>query len=202
MLSQRLANCPPYEPGRGGNMAHQCPGARTSVLREPRFSEGNEKGSRKEEMDQEKGSRGEQRLCSFPLCSGSLLLASRSLACFLSSVTLGHSPSPTTLQSNFVPFLNSASGTSPLSVPLSKILLPSSLCDQLLPPLQAPVHPSPWQSDLPNDQPAQGVATTLSVHFPSHPQLCCPSPFLFCARMVSISLPSLEYELPEKIWLS
>lgn len=91
MLSQRLANCPPYEPGRGGNMAHQCPGARTPLLREPRFSEGNEKGSRKEEMDEEKGSRGEQRLCSFPLCSGSLLLASRSLACFLSSVTLGHS---------------------------------------------------------------------------------------------------------------
>lgn len=100
--------------------------------------------------------------------------------------------------SNFVPFLNSISGSSPLSVPLSKILLPSSLCDQLLPPVQAPVHHSPWQSDLPNDQPAQGVATTLSVHFPSHPRLCCPSPFLFHAQMVSISLPSLEYELSEK----
>ena len=38
--------------------------------------------------------------------------------------------------SNFVPFLNSISGSSPLSVPLSKILLPSSLCDQLLPPFR------------------------------------------------------------------
>lgn len=91
MLSQRLASWPPYEPGRGRRVAHQCPGARTPLLREPRSPEGNGKGSRKEEMGEERGSRGEQHLCSFPLCSESLLLASRSLACFLSSVTLGHS---------------------------------------------------------------------------------------------------------------
>ena len=60
-----------------------------------------------------------------PLCSGSLLFQVTGLfphQCHFGAL----SPSPTTLQSNFVPFLNSTSGSSPLSVPLSKILLPSS----------------------------------------------------------------------------
>ena len=58
MLSQRLASWPPYEPGRGRRVAHQCPGARTPLLREPRSPEGNGKGSRKEEMGEERASRG------------------------------------------------------------------------------------------------------------------------------------------------
>ena len=181
MLSQRLASWPPYEPGRGRRVAHQCPGARTPLLREPRSPEGNGKGSRKEEMGEERGSRGKQRLCHFPLCSGSLLLASRSLACFLSSVTLGHSLLHPPLCIKLCAFPQLYLWLFPLICHSVQILLPCSLCDQLLPPVQAPVHHSPWQSDLPNDQPAQGVATTLSVHFPSHPRLCCPSPFLFRA---------------------
>lgn len=185
-------------------MAHQCPGARTPLLREPRFSEGNEKGSRKEEMDEEKGSRGEQRLCSFPLCSGSLpwplgpgLLPQQRHFGTLSftrhsAIKLCAFPQP-------------CLWLFPLSVPSVQNTLPSP-CVTSSCLLFRPQFILPWHSDLPNDQPAQGVATTLSVHFPSHPRLCCPSPFLFCARMVSISLPSLEYELSEKrdlvVWIS
>ena len=128
MLRQRLASCPPYEPGRGRRVAHQCPGVRTPLLREPRSPEGNGKGSRKEEMGEERGSRGEQHLCS---------LVPSAVEVFFSWPP-GHWPasSPVSLWGT-LPFTHHSAiklcafpqfylWLFPLSVPLSKILLPSS----------------------------------------------------------------------------
>lgn len=192
MLCQRLASCPPYEPGRGRRVAHQCPGVRTPLLREPRSPEGNGKGSRKEEMGEERGSRGEQHLCS---------LVPSAVEVF--SWPPGHWPasSPVSLWGTLSFTHHSAiklCAFPQFYLWLFPLICPSVQNTPSKLPVQAPAHHSPWQSDLPNDQPAQGVATMLSVYFPSHPRLCCPSPFLSCAQMVSISLPSLEYELSEK----
>lgn len=119
----------------------------------------------------------------FPVLGEILSLASKTLwylillPCQCPSVA--HPLTPTTLQTNLVPFLDFASGSSWFPLPEMLSVWPAPASQSHLSSL---LNTAEWPS-LNN---MSKVATTFLAHFPSPPPLCCLFPFLLHAHVVSI----------------